>query len=71
MLVSQVSLVLGVLHTSKTEGHTRMGLGAVAESVEHWSRVWEIVGSNAGRVKLMTYTIDTCHFLARCSASLG
>ena len=25
--------------------------GAVAESVEYWSHVWEIVGSNSGRVK--------------------
>ncbi len=45
--------------------------GAVAESVEHWSRVREIVGSNPGRVKPMTYKIDICHFLARCSALLG
>ena len=37
----------------------------VAESIEHWSRMWEIVASNPGRVKPMTYEIDTCHFLAR------
>ena len=45
--------------------------GAVAESVEHWSRVREIMGSNPGRVKPMSYKIDTCHFLARCLALLG
>ena len=38
--------------------------GAVAESVEHWSHVREIVGLNPGRVKLMTYQFDSCHFLA-------
>ena len=46
-------------------------LAAVAESGEHWSRVREIVGSNPGQVKPMTYKIDTCRFLARCSALLG
>ena len=45
--------------------------GAVTESVEHWSRVWEIVSSSSGRVKPMTYNIDTCCFLAKCSALLG
>ena len=45
--------------------------GAVAESVEHWSRLREIVGSNTGRVKPMTYKIDTCRFLARCLVLLG
>ena len=44
---------------------------AMAESVEHWSLVREIAGSNPGRVKPMTYKIDTCRFLARCSALLG
>ena len=44
---------------------------AVVESVEHWSRMREIVGSNPSRVKPMTYQIDTCRFLARCSALLG
>ena len=29
--------------------------GAVVESVEHWSPVREIVGSNPGLVKRMTY----------------
>ena len=33
---------------------------AVVEAVEHWSRVREVVGSNIGRVKPMTYEIDTC-----------
>ena len=42
-----------------------------AESVEHWSRVWKIVGSNPSRVKPMTYKIDTCCMLARYSALLG
>ena len=45
--------------------------GRGAESVEHWSRVREIVGSNPVRVKPMPYQIDTCRFLARCSALLG
>ena len=44
---------------------------AVAESIEHWSRVRGIVDSNPGRVKPMTYKIDPCCFLARCSALLG
>ena len=42
-----------------------LALGAVAESIEHWSRVWDIVGSNPGQVKPMTYQIDTCRFLAQ------
>ena len=29
-------------------------LDAVTESVEHWSHVWDNVGSNPGRVKPMT-----------------
>ena len=45
--------------------------GAVAKSVEHWSRMWEIVGSNPSWVKPMTDKIDTCCFLARCLALLG
>ena len=46
--------------------------GAVAESVEHWSHVWEImVLKTQGQVKPMTYQIDTCRFLARCLALLG
>ena len=58
--------------------------GAVAKSVEHGPRVREmalskvrtgplrvIVGSNPGQVKPMTHKIDTCYFLARCSALLG
>ena len=43
----------------------------VAELVAHWSRVREIVGSHPGRVKPMAYKIDTCPFLARCSALVG
>ena len=39
--------------------------------VEHWCRMREIVGLNHGRVKPMTYKVDTCRFLARCSALLG
>ena len=31
--------------------------GEVAESVEHWSRMWDILGSKPGRVKSMTYQI--------------
>ena len=45
--------------------------GVVAYSVEHGPRVWEIVGSNLSRVKPMTYEINTCRFLARCTALLG
>ena len=46
--------------------------GTVAESVEHWSRMWEIVGFQTySRVKSMTYKIDTCPFLTNCSALLG
>ena len=48
----------------------RIPLGAVAQSVEHRPRVREIMGSIPGGVKLMTYQIDTCHFLPRCSALL-
>ena len=46
-------------------------LDAVAESVEHWTCAREIVGSNPGHVKPMTYIIDTCRFLDRCLALLG
>ena len=31
----------------------------------------DIAGSNAGRVKLITFKIDTCCFLARHSALIG
>ena len=48
-----------------------LGAVAVAESAEQWPRVLEIVGSNPGRVKPMTYQIDICRLLARCSALLG
>ena len=46
-------------------------LRVVAEFVEHWSRMREIVSSNPDRVRPMTYQIDTCGFLARSSALLG
>ena len=39
-------------------------LGAVAQSVEREPHVWEIQSSVTGRVKAMTYKIDTCHFLS-------
>ena len=52
-----------------TFSHNRPG--TVVESVEHWSRVRETVGSNPAWVKAMTYQIDTCRFPARCSALLG
>ena len=45
--------------------------GTVAKSVEHWTHMWEIVGSYAGRVKPMAYKIETCCFLAKCLALLG
>ena len=51
----------------------RLSLGeedAVAESVEHWSREQEIVSSNPSLVKPITYQINICRFLARCSALL-
>ena len=46
-------------------------LGAVTESVEHWPHVQEMVNSNLGRVKPMTYKFDMCRFLARGSVLLG
>ena len=62
---------LFLLFTSSFRFSSSLWPGAVAESVEHWSRVWKIMGSNPGWVKPMTYKIDTCRFLARCSALLG
>ena len=56
-----------VLERNSSFTHTP---GAVAESVEHWSPMRVIVGSNTGRVKPMTYKIDIGRFLARCSALL-
>ena len=47
------------------------GPGSVAESVEHGSLMWEFVSSNRGRVKPMTYKLDTYRYQARCSALLG
>ena len=46
-------------------------LRAMADSVEPWSRVREIVGSSPGRDKQMAYKINSYRFLARCSALLG
>ena len=43
----------------------------VAESVELWLHVREIVVQTYGQVKPMTYKIDTSRFLARCSTLLG
>ena len=45
--------------------------GAIAESVEHWPRLLEIVGSNCGRVNPMTYQIDSHCFLVGYLALLG
>ena len=57
------SFCLGAL-SEHSPNSIPIGLGAVAESVEHWPHVLEIVGSNPDGVKSMTYKIDTCHFLA-------
>ena len=46
-------------------------LAAVAKSVERIPHVWEIRSLVPGRVKPMTYQIDTCRFLAWCSALIG
>ena len=46
-------------------------LGEVAESVEHLFCGREILGSNPARVKPMTYKINACRFLARCSLRVG
>ena len=45
--------------------------GRVVELVEHEPRVWEIRSLVPGWVKLMTYQIDTCRFLAWWSALIG
>ena len=45
-----------------------VGRGAIVKSVLHWHCMPEILGSNPGPVKPMTYKIDMCHFLASCSA---
>ena len=47
------------------------GPGGVADLVEHWSRLREIMGLNPSWVKPMTYQIDTSRFLFRCPALLG
>ena len=48
-----------------------MELGAGAKSVEHEPQVGEIVGTNPGRIKTMTYKIDTYCFKTSCLALLG
>ena len=48
-----------------------MSLGEVAESVEREPRVREIRSSVPSQFKPMTYEIDSCHFLAWCSALIG
>ena len=45
--------------------------GTVAELVERWPRVWEIGSLVLGRVKSMTYKIDTCRFVAWHSTLIG
>ena len=45
--------------------------GAVAELVERLLPVQEIGSSIPGRVKPMTFKIDTCHFLAYRLALIG
>ena len=45
--------------------------GAMAESVEHGSRVREIVGSNPWSSEINAYQIDTCGFLSQCLVLLG
>ena len=39
--------------------------------LEHGSRVRDVESLVLGRVQLMTYKIDTCHFLARRSTLIG
>ena len=41
----------------------------VADSMERLLCMWEIGSLVPGRVKPVTYKIETCHFLARRSAS--
>ena len=43
----------------------------VAESVEHRPHVWEIGSSIPSPVEPIAYQIDTCRFLAWCSALIG
>ena len=45
--------------------------GAMTESVEREPRVWEIGSSVSHRFKPMNYKVDTCHFLAWCSALIA
>ena len=45
--------------------------GAVAESVEYCTCVWEIMGSSSDRDKPIAYDIYSCRSLARCSALVG
>ena len=43
----------------------------MAESVKRGTRMQKIRSSILGQVKPMTYKIDTCHYLAWCSALIG
>ena len=45
--------------------------GHSGQTLESRPCVWEIMSLVPGRVKLMTYKIDTCLFLVGCSALLG
>ena len=53
------------IHIIRSHAYLSNWPGSVAESVEHWARVREIVGSNPGQIKPLTYQINTCRFLAR------
>ena len=41
------------------------------ESIERWLPVWKIGSSIPGRIKPMTYQIDTSRYLIRHSALIG
>ena len=68
MLNTVICLLVGLGHQSIYE-HNNLPTGRGA-------RIGKEMVSSAedpthGRVKPMTYQIDTCHFEARCSALLG
>ena len=44
---------------------------AVTESVEHGPHLWEIGSMIPSRAKPMTNKINTCRFVAWCSALIG
>ena len=48
-----------------------LALGAVAESVEHGTRVWGIGSLVPDGIKPMTFIIDKCRFLAWRLALIG